>query len=205
MPDRHSRLLPAVLAVALLTGCASATAGSPTAADEPRQTTSASPSPSHEPDRYGAPRVANPLDPTKFLSNPCTVIPPAQQPGLGFSKPGEADTTTALGRAAPSCDWGGEQRGSVAFLKANRNGLADLYRQNAISPWAYWEETSVEGYPAVFSSAADLRSRGICSLQVGLNDALVMDWDASGRPGSAQCDRAKQLAMVAVKTIKGAG
>lgn len=206
MRDRRLRVLPGAVALALLAACTGATAGSATSGGTPTGTPpSSGSSQTREQDRYGAPRVANPLDVTRFLTDPCAAIPPAQQPSLGFTKPGEPDTTSELGKLAPSCDWSGQQGGRVSFLKGNRNGLADLYRSNASSPDAYWEETTVEGYPAVFHGLPDARSQGHCKIAVGLNDALAMGSQATGRPGSPVCERAKQMAAVAVRTIKEAG
>lgn len=203
MGDRRLRAMPGVLVVVLLTACTSATVGSPTSGSTSTTSTGGgATSQPREPDRYGAPRVDNPLDPTRFFTDPCAIIPPAQRPSLNLSGPGKPDTTGALGSRAPNCDWGGDQGVNLAFLKANRNGLADLYHSNATHSWAYWEETIVEGYPAVFHGAPDQRNSGNCKIAVGLNDTLAMSVVTGDRSGAPTCDRAKRIAAVAVKTIK---
>jgi len=98
---------------------------------------------------------------------------------------------------------------SVAFLKGNKNGLADLYRQqNSDQRYKFWEETTVDGYPAVFNGVVDNRSSGGCNLAVGVSDplaVLVQEQLGGQRRKENACDRAKQVAAALITTLKRGG
>ena len=205
-------LLGAVVLVATA-GCAGTSNGAPIAATstvgtstEPGQSTTAG-----SPDRHGAPRVDNPLDATPYLTQPCAAISPRLRQSLTIPGDGEADTSSAIGSRAPSCVWsepinvGNGETVSVAFLKANKNGLVDLYRGNDSRPEAYWEETTVQGYPGVFHAGVDSRSAGQCTFAVGLDDALAMSIYETGKLGVGSCERVKQVAAAVIQTLKGQG
>jgi hypothetical protein len=73
---------------------------------------------------------------------------------------------------------------------------------------AYFVVTSVAGYPAVYSSEADLRTDGMCVLNVGVNDHLYffVDYDATtdqenGANEQQSCGAAKQTAVAVVKNL----
>lgn len=209
----RDRLTIAVLglAVALVTaGCSDSTGGTPVAGsgttvtstkpDPPTQTSSGSE------DRYGAPKVDKPLDASKYLTQPCLAISSGLLESLALPTDGKPDTEGAIGSRAPSCSWrAGPELASAGFLKANKNGLTDLYRGNASHPEAYWEETTVDGYPGVFHGTPDSRGAGQCALAVGLSEALAMLVLESGRLGTGSCDRAKKVAEAVIKTLKGQG
>jgi len=103
------------------------------------------------------------------------------------------------------CDWQPCALLCVAFLKANKNGLVDLYRGNDSRPEAYWEETTVQGYPGVFHAGVDSRSAGQCTFAVGLDDALAMSIYETGKLGVGSCERVKQVAAAVIQTLKGQG
>ncbi len=128
-------------------------------------------------DRYGAPKVANPLDATAFLTKPCSVLSTSQLASLTLPGPGTPDTEGGIAKyAGPSCGWKDSLNGSytdVAFMTGNRNGLADVYRGRAIGRFdGYWVETSVDGYPGVFKGIAgpDHRKDGSCELDIGISE-----------------------------------
>ena len=206
-----SMLLPVAMVVAVA-GCSVSTSGTPTTAitvgtstDSTRPPTS--PSKSAPANRYGAPHVENPLDATKYLTQPCAAISPRLLQSLGLPTQGEPDTEGAAASGAPACNWwAGDELAHATFLQGNKNGLADLYHQHEyFKDHKYWEETTVEGYPAVFYDTVDDRSAGRCSIAVGLNDSLAVAVRESGRLGAGSCERAKNVALAMVQTLKGQG
>jgi hypothetical protein len=159
----------------------------------------------HRSDRNGAPPVDTPLNPTRFLTDPCATLTKPQLVRLGINTPGKPDTDSGVAQhAGPSCLW--QENGetfSADFITANKNGLADLY--GARERDAYFEETTVNGYPAVFRDLSDRRDSGACSLSVGVTDDLYFKVQEQGRlDAQGACDRAKEVAVAVITTMKGA-
>ncbi|HEV8557751.1 MAG TPA: DUF3558 domain-containing protein [Actinophytocola sp.] len=197
-------------------GCSSAVGGlpiSPSGSGTERSTpppgsSSGGSSPSED-NTYGAPRVSHPLDASRFLSRPCEVLTPAQLSALGVSKPGKASTTGAIAeQVGPSCAWTADREVDstigVGFVTGNKHGLSDTYRGRPT--FAYFEETTVDGYPAVFEDGVDSRPSGACNITVGISDTLTFGaGEVGGRKGQASCDRAKQVAGAVIVTLKAGG
>jgi hypothetical protein len=197
-----------------LAGCSSAEGGRPTAlpgtdttsAIPPASSGGSQPPPSNG-DTYGAPRVSGPLDASRFLSQPCDVLTQGQMKTFGISKPGVPTTTGATAEnAGPFCTWTADSEVNstvgVGFLTGNKHGLSDIYRGR--SRFKLFEETMVEGYPAVFNDIVDGRDRGACNITVGISDPLTFRAsEQGGRRGQASCDRAKQVAAAVIVTLKG--
>lgn len=212
MGDSLMRIVVFATVVLTVTGCSEARSGTPMPTGDTVTRSSAEPKPSTPPsstgseNRYGAPKVDNPLDATKYLTDPCSAISPRLLQSLGLPGQGKPDTDGAIGSRAPSCGWrAGRELVSVGFLKGNENGLADLYRGHASQPYAFWEETTIEGYPGVIHDALDSRDSGECSVAVGLNDALAMAVHELGGSGPGPCERAKTVAEAAIQTLRGQG
>jgi hypothetical protein len=179
--------------VVLLAGC-----GSSPGVAAPRTTPPTTVAPPTTSAR-SAPRVANPLDATKFVANPCTALTSAQLAGLGIQNPTTSSDTNG-------CTWLGQTGGgpsSIGWVPTNTNGLADLYVKK--DQFDYWIPTTIAGYPAVFGDElGDLRSDGNCVLNVGVNDhqAFFIGWDDPNRKTQG-CDLAAQMAADVIATIKG--
>lgn len=89
----------------------------------------------------------------------------------------------------------------MSFLTGNKKGLSDTYRGR--SRFKFFEETTVEGYPAVFNDPTDERPNGNCNITVGISDTLTFRAREGGGPaGQAVCDRTKQLAAAIIATLK---
>lgn len=193
--------------VAVLAGCTTGVAGTavPDSADP---TASESTVPTSEPDTYGAPRVDDPLDASRFLTDPCAVLTRAQLTGFGVSKPGEPDTDSAIAvHSGPGCVWVAESEVNsvigASFLSGNKNGLSDTYRGRDRFD-GYFEPTTVDGYPAVFNDIGDGRPQGDCNITVGISDTLTFRAaEHGGRDAQGACDRATQVAAAVIQTIKG--
>lgn len=197
-----------------LAGCTTSAVGTPTPApggsESPAPTStesSESSVPSSEPETYGAPRVEDPVDASRFLTDPCSVLTPAQLTGFGVSTPGRGDTEGPIATTVgPLCGWTADTEIpstiGVAWQSGNENGLSDLYRTR--DRYEYFEETTVEGYPAVFNDSIDSRDEGDCTISVGLSDALTFTAGEIGRLDAVgACARAEQVAAAAVVTMRG--
>jgi hypothetical protein len=209
-----NRVLGAAAIVLAVAGCTDSRAGTPvsdgtTTIADPTGSTAPSSTPGST-ERYGAPPVATSLNATKFLSQPCAALTSPQLQILNLPAQGKSDTDSAVARnAGPSCKWSNIDTSTgidVQFVTGNKNGLADVYRTHEEGKWkAYWEETSVAGYPGVFADVTDLRPRGSCNLFVGISDTLAFGIGTTGRLKEQSCDLAKQVAAAVVETLKRGG
>jgi Protein of unknown function (DUF3558) len=192
--------VPGLLVIlVLVSGCTSESSGTPIGrrATEPQTSEEA----------YGAPRVSDPLDVTGFLERPCAVLTPKQLAEFSVRKPGESDTESAIAKhSGPGCAWWREDTEEksvigMSFLTGNKHGLSDTYRGR--DRFDFFEETTVDGYPAVFDDLTDGRARGDCNITVGISDTLTFRAREGGGPeGQIICDRTKQLASAILATLK---
>ncbi len=195
----------AVLALAatsvVLAGCSYGTPGQaePTTTSDPASgapvQTSISPS--------RAPRVANPLDASRFISDPCSSLTSADVIGLGVLN----SINGGGGRNAGGvgCDWTGSPGGSVSigWETADTGGLSDLYAKS--DTIAYWQPVTVDGYPAAYGDViSDGRALGDCELSVAVNDHLFF-MSSFDNPANANqsCALAKQAAADVIRNLRG--
>lgn len=198
----NRRLLAAgalVFAALAVAGCSGKTRG--TAAPEPTaesgsETTSRSAADS-------APRVPQPLNTANITSDACATIDSA-----GRSRLSLGDGTPRSTGNGPSCTFQeaadpGNQI-DVTTVTANKNGLQDVYDTKAND--AYFEETQVSGYPAVYAAALDDRKNGKCGLFVGVTDELAVNilvqYD-NGAGASDPCSVAQKFGEATVQTLMG--
>lgn len=207
MTHRTHLMFAACGAALALTACTTSSAGTPTSEPGRPSSSSTGSAPSSDSDTYGAPRVENPLDATRFLNDPCSVLTPAQLTTFGVSRPGTGDTESPIAKAAgPICNWhadpGVDSTIGVTWQRGNKNGLADLYRMRD-EVTEYFIETTVSGYPAVFNSPVDSRNDGHCGIAVGVSDTLTFTASESGTlDAEGACARAKQVAAAVIVTMK---
>lgn len=161
------------------------------------------------------PSVANPLDISPFLENPCELVPRSAVSDLGYAEPGEpltAEDSSAAALSGPGCVWGEQDsiRGiQLGIQTGNRKngvgGLQGLYDAYQSGQYVYWEPTTVAGYPAAFLDAVDLRDRGTCSLSVGIADDLSFSVSGNGytKQPTQACPDAKMVAEQVIATLKG--
>jgi hypothetical protein len=207
----RSRVLAASVlgaAVVVMTGagCASDILGSAsptTGASQIAPATSTQPnSNGTNPGGGSAPKVNHPLDASGLLTSPCSALTPSDLVGLGVVHPITGEHNTDEGA---DCGWTGTSGGTVGvtWVTANTNGLADLYANQPTM--AYWQPTTVSGYPAVYGDALiDQRSQGDCVLDVGVNDHLYFFVDFNDpAAGSSSCPRAERAAADVIKAIPG--
>lgn len=204
---RLSAVLIALGALVAVTACTTTADGTPQPApDDGNSSTSTSESQSTGPTTPGkseAPRVTTPLDGSAFAAAPCTSLTGAQLSDFGVNPPG--DLRGEDGVFPPGCGWHGDGASiSVGWLTDNENGLSDTYRRRELD--AYFIETTVDGYPAVFTDGTDGRPSGRCGIVVGVSDTLTFYAVENGGQleGDAACSRAKQVAAATLATVKAA-
>ncbi|MEV6647125.1 DUF3558 domain-containing protein [Amycolatopsis sp. NPDC051371] len=206
-------VLAAVAAVSagLATACTTTTGGtaSPSTAES-----SATDAPSADP---GVPKVATPLDASKYAGDTCAIVPQDILASLRFTDPGRFEAQnndSVFTQAGPSCSWTRHGEGiglSVTIGTGNRDrgtgGLAGLYNGYQNKTYIRFLERApdVEGYPAVHWGIVDERPRGNCGMDVGIADDLTFDVYAQGYQGQDDsCGAATQVAASIIKTLKGA-
>lgn len=170
---------------------------------------SGTPSPTTTSSRPSAPKVAHPIDTTKYQAEPCDLLTAAQVIQYGIAKPGDKNAgTSALG---PGCSWSqlGGSGFTVEFITANTAGLTSLYinKDIIVDGGGYWVATTVQGYPGVFNSSYDDRKTGDCSLAVGVTDTLTYNVAVTADKSSPQygdpCGMTSQIADMVLTTMRG--
>lgn len=154
-----------------------------------------------------APKVAHPLDATRFLNSTCSALTAADIAALGLQDPLIENSPKPTG---PGCAWQGVSAGDgvgIDWLTKTDNspGIAGVYQSQANA--FYFQPTTVSGYPAVYADYAnDARPNGDCTILVGVNDQLVFNsnYDGQGSVDAATgCARAKQAAADVIKNLGG--
>jgi hypothetical protein len=159
------------------------------------------------PNRHGAPSVPNPIDASRFLPKPCTTLTPAQLDALNLAGPGTTDVPLA-NYTGPNCAWDAKDGTPVlmfGFVTSNKNGLADIYRGHDQGQFpGYFVVTTVDGFPAVFTSGVDARSKGFCTLLTGISDslAILVDETTLGT-GKDPCEGARHTTSLILSTLRG--
>ncbi|MET8846197.1 DUF3558 domain-containing protein [Amycolatopsis sp. NPDC004625] len=193
--------------VLLLAGCSPERTG--TASPAPSSPASSAPSAGS-----GAPKVAAPLDVSKYTAKPCDVVPGSVLSSLRFTDPGTPQLQdNGFGAAGPGCSWkiSGEGVGMQVIIgTGNRDrgtgGLAGLYAAHESGQFPFLEPAAdVDGYPAAYVDKRDRRPNGNCSLYFGAADDLAIGVFAGGYEGQQDsCPAAQQVAAAIITTLKGA-
>lgn len=192
------------VAVMALTGCTTTEAGTAVAAQEPPEPPAVS-SGEAAPE---VPSVADPLDASRYVADPCAVLTQAQLTSYGMRPTGRPNSGTSAENAGPRCLWLGAGRSpnvTVGWLTPNVNGLADIYSIQEDGTWDYFEETEVEEYPAVFNYFADDPQHGNCVMTVGVSDGLTYSVYVQGKgiiDGQTGCDLVAQVAEAVIRKLK---
>lgn len=159
-----------VASMIVMSGCTSNTGGTASPAVGGQTTVPSDDAPSSSAVPVKAPRVPHPLDASKMVTTPCTALTSADVTDLHVVNSISGADKNA---AAAQCVWTGSPGGSVSigWETINKGGLSDLYEEQSTA--AYWQPTTVSGYPAVYADElSDGRGQGDCVLNVGVNDHL---------------------------------
>lgn len=210
-PVRPRILSAFAVAITMLSGagCTTEANGTPTpqSSGERPETSESSPDPTTSGPAPEAPEVNDPLDASRFFTDPCTVLTQAQLATFSITRPGVPETTGGVAEeVGPFCAWiAADELGSatgVGFLTGNKNGLSDTYRGRDL--FEDFRPTEVDEYPAVFANSPDLRSMGACTIVVGISDSLAIQATEQGElDAQGSCARAKQVAAAVLATIRG--
>ncbi|MBN6035378.1 DUF3558 domain-containing protein [Amycolatopsis sp. 195334CR] len=148
------------------------------------------------------PKVKEPLDPAKFVADPCSSLTAARQAEFNVtsSRINEHDFGS-------SCIWNvGSGRTSLGVSYATKvpTGLGNIYALRDAGWWdgGYFEPTEVDGYPGVYVALVDYRASGDCKLVVGVNDSLFFESSVVTPPSNDSCLGAKNVAEAILQTIK---
>lgn len=158
--------------------------------------------------RSDVPRVAHPLQTAEFSADPqatCSVLTVAQVRALGIHLAGQPKPSRDPA-GDPGCLWSDESSGlniGVGFPAGKNIGLDNTYKLNQSGWFAYFEPTTIDGYPAVWAAGADQRNNGECVLNIGIADNLEAILDVARARNRADCLRlGRRLAASVITTIK---
>lgn len=152
-----------------------------------------------------APAVQQPLDASSFVADPCKSLTEAQLKDFALG-PGKPDDDPA--DKGQGCNWDNNEAQvdvEVVFNPELTNGLSHLYAQQESGWYDVWEPTDVDGYPAVFAGASEMKDKSVCDLSVGVSDNLFFRASVLGNQGDDSCVAAKNVASAVLATIKAGG
>jgi uncharacterized protein DUF3558 len=151
-----------------------------------------------------SPEIATPLRLDAFRPQPCTVLTPPQLTTLGLPTPGAPAVDAIEAKLRDYCTWWlgpAEDQVEVSMPKNQRSEtLRGTYEQHGAGAFAYFEETTIAGYPAVVAGVTDNRAGGGCELRVGVADDLAVDVTVQAT-GADGCALAKNVAAEVVTTV----
>lgn len=196
-PPRWACAVVAGAAGVLLAGCSAETSGTPAPTSAPSEPGAPSASGGVAPD------VRTPLQPGRYLQQPCALLTSDQVNQLGVADDNGGDDSRS-DPAGAQCGWTEAGTGlGVVWESTNRGGLDDIYAQRDYLE--YFEPTQVQGFPAVFASALDSRSTGDCVLHVGVNaqDVFFVKFKAPDPPlQDRSCQQARRAAGWVLDTLR---
>lgn len=192
----------ALAAIGMVAACSSGGGPAGTGPSPVASTTAGAGSPGGN---NGAPHVSAPLNVDRINVNPCDALSSDQIDHLGMVGPGRPSRESI----GTMCQWVSANYKtntmSISMITANDLGLGNIY--NKKSEQAYFEPTTIDGYPAVYAAQTDDRSTGDCVLAVGLTDqrmALVQASFSDGPNRSNPCPVAERTAQAMIEHLKGA-
>lgn len=159
------------------------------------------------------PQVDVPLDASKYVDSPCALVPQETLAQLGYTEPGEPDTTRETKIVSgPGCGWNVRGGGRLLHVglqtgnqQAGAGGLAAVRAAYESGRHVYYEPIEIDGYPAVFSSISDRRTNGDCRLWVGISNDLTFSVVPSGYENEQDsCGTAKTVASAVLTNLQGA-
>ncbi|MFB9929631.1 DUF3558 domain-containing protein [Amycolatopsis halotolerans] len=195
-------------ALCALAGCSSTTAGraAPSGhSDRPVSQTPKSTATDPVPGP-GVPKVAIPLDATKFKQNPCDALTARQVSDLlGTSSHVKPEPHGAGG---PGCGWFAQAQVVIVFPDINELGLTSFYRaKDKVYPF-FLPLAPVDGYPVVAYGEEDHRaSLGECDIAMGISDSETIVVSVTQSPSHKgekdPCDSARGVAETVLANLRG--
>lgn len=153
------------------------------------------------------PKVAQPIDTTRYEKQPCASLTALQLAQLGITTPPKPELENKLG---PSCEWNAfDQAGFTigATLLLQGSSLAKVYTQHDQGQWPFFKPVAdVSGYPGVLLDSLDVQPKGKCQLVVAVRDDVVYsvqgDLDPESRDYDNPCSIVQKATELAVSTMK---
>lgn len=149
------------------------------------------------PSDYEVPPITEPLDPSRFATDPCTLLTPEQRVEFGLP---DTEKNELAGTAECLLHPSGDTVITVQLQLMTDRGLADLVAQcrgqNAPAACATWTPTTVEQYPSVLDTGGNQ-----CRLMTGVADQAVLLVNDVAQP---ECRRATEIATAALTTLREA-
>jgi hypothetical protein len=158
--------------------------------------------------------TADPLDLSRTVQTPCTLLRPDQLAQYHLTNPGSATAlapvTVGAGTTDPACAWtptSAALPGYRAGVDQHSGGLEGLYRHRAALP--VFRPTMVSGFPAVDTAAgADAQGRGQCTVEVGVAGDTLLIVGITVPAGDAfdytdPCPNAEQFAAAIIGNAEG--
>jgi hypothetical protein len=199
---RRSLLAMSLISLAFAAGCTTTSEGDPLPASS---TSSDSPENGEEELPFGgAPKVADPLDTSRYEHDPCQSLTGDQAESLDLPAAGTVEEVPL----STACDWRNtETRGEVeiVFFVDDPRGLSPEYKNR--KKYAFFEVLpNIEGYPAVARDDPDDRKIGHCAVVVGVADDMALEviLRLSQRNVETKdpCAEAARVASLALQTMK---
>lgn len=195
-------LLLACVGSLVLSACSPETSGTASPANTP--SSPEAPGTGQEVPGPGVPKVENPIDTTRFASEPCSALTNSQVNDVfGRSVTPKPDLKAPAG---PTCGWdpadGSGASVNVIFATVDDLGLTGVYRARGTNYKLFEPLGPIEGYPAVIYGTSDYRSEGVCSLAIGTSDRSTVDLTVTqSRTKIGQIDPCQAAQTVASKVL----
>jgi len=192
-----NRAIPIVALLLVAAGCDSATTADPTMTVKATKPTSSTAT---------VPTIASPLTLAAVRPQPCTVLTPQQLSTLGLPSPGTPALDPIEAKLRDYCTWRLGPAQDIVEVSMPRTyetteTLAGAYEQHDAGVYAYFEETTVSGYPAAFGGITDNRAAGGCELRVGVADKLAVDITVLVTTGADPCALAASVGTEVIATV----
>jgi hypothetical protein len=140
--------------------------------------------------------VANPLDASSFVADPCASLSEAQRHEYSITS---AERST-LPTGGETCYFARTPVDSLLVVFSNDpNGLNSLYTRYAHESGFHWQPTKLDGYPAVVFGE---KANPDCTFAVGISDSLYFWVKASY--DDETCTTSKPVASTVLANIKAA-
>ncbi|MYW91220.1 DUF3558 domain-containing protein [Amycolatopsis rubida] len=188
-----------VLACVVVAGCS----GADQAASRPDH--AARSTPAEDVPGPGVPKVANPLDVSRFRQNPCDALASGQVSDLlGGNVRAEPDPH---GPGGPACGWFSQAQVVIVFPTVDKLGLTSIYRaKGGVYPF-FLPLDPVAGYPVVAYGTDDPRARfGECTVALGTSDRETVDVSITQSPAHKgdkdPCQSARDVAAQVLDNLR---
>lgn len=202
-----------LLGLVFAAGCTTNSEGTPRPVDSTDTTTNSGPttdSPSNNGEELpfaGAPKVDNPLDTSRYEQDPCASLSADRAQQELNLPPGKPMDNVALG---VGCEWKNTDTRAylhIVFVVGDPRGLSPDFEINQKGGWDFFKKLpDIEGYPAIARDQPDDRSRGFCTVAVGVADDMSFEAALQLRGSNVgkkdPCAMAALAAGLALQTMK---